>query len=67
MAVIENKKVEVKCTHISTLKVGDTVLHDDKLMTIGKGDIKRSEFMGLTLFGDSYALGHILVSKVYFL
>lgn len=67
MAVIENKKVEIKCTHISTLKTGDTVLHDDKLMTIGKGDIKRSEFMGLTLFGDSYAMGHILVSKVYFL
>jgi hypothetical protein len=48
---------------ISSLSVGDVVLHNSKEMTVSNGDIKRCSFMGLTLFGDSYSLGRKKVLK----
>jgi len=43
--------------HKSTIRPGDTVLHNEKLMTVCVNDIKKCEFMGLTIFGDSYMSG----------
>jgi len=43
--------------HKSTIRPGDAVLHNEKLMTVCVNDIKRCEFMGLTIFGDSYMSG----------
>jgi hypothetical protein len=53
--------------HISNVKVGDTVIHNDVEMTVCRNNIKRDEFMGTTLFGDSYRLGTIPVKKVDFI
>lgn len=53
--------------HISTIRPGDTVLHNGVLETVSRRDIKRDDFMGITLFGDSYHLGYkpVLRAKIY--
>lgn len=51
--------------HVSNIRVGDTVLHNGRLMTVGRNDVKRG-FMGHTIFGDSYRLGTLPVTKVEF-
>ena len=56
---------QIKC-HINDIKAGDTVIHDNKLMTVSKNNIKKCEFMGKTLFGDNYQSGNKLVIKVEF-
>lgn len=56
-------KYEIKPTHISEIKQGDTVMIDGEMRTVGRDNIK-SGFMGLTLFGDSYRLGSQPVQKV---
>lgn len=53
----------IKNVHISTIRAGDTVIHQDKLMTVCNKDLK-SGFMGITLFGDAYVSGRKLVQKV---
>lgn len=55
----------IKQVHISTIVNGDTIICRDGLIrTVGRNNIKRDSFMGLTLFGDSYNLGTILVDKI---
>jgi hypothetical protein len=50
--------------HIDEIRSGDTVVHEGKVMTVGKKDISKGGFMGTTLFGDSYMCGYRLVTKV---
>lgn len=50
--------------HISQIKSGDTILHNEEIKTVCNRIIKRCDFMGITLFGDSYNLGYKLVTKV---
>lgn len=58
------KIVEV---HISTISIGDSIICNDGFeRTISKGNIKRDAFMGITILGDSYKLGHIPVKKVLY-
>ena len=52
--------------HISTIKAGDIVKHDDKEMTVSSNDIKHCSFMGVSLFGDSYHLGYKPVTKIVY-
>jgi hypothetical protein len=60
----QRKIVEV---HISTIKIGDTILcNDGAERTVGKGNIKKSDFMSRTIFGDSYILGRMPVKKVIY-
>ncbi len=52
--------------HIDDVKVGDTILSSDgHERTLSAENIKRDRFMGTTIFGDSYSLGHkpVLVRK----
>ena len=49
---------------ISLINKGDIVLHDGKLISVNKEDIKSCKFMGITLFGDSYSLGYKKVARV---
>ncbi len=57
-------KYKIVDVHISTIKSGDTILHtDDKITTICNNNIKRG-FCGITLFGDSYRSGSVLVKKI---
>lgn len=54
----------LKNEHISNIKCGDLVEHAGKIVTVGNNHIKYCDFMGYTLFGDSYALGNRPVKKV---
>lgn len=53
-------------THISDIKVGDTVLHNGKEMTVGKKNITRDAFTGTAIFGDSYNSGKKFVTKLVY-
>jgi hypothetical protein len=50
--------------HISRIMAGDTIFHDGKDRTVSKKDIKRDDFMGISIFGDCYRLGTALVSRI---
>lgn len=52
--------------NINSVCSGDTVLHDDRICTVSNNDLRHSDFMGLTLFGDSYKLGTLPVLKIVF-
>lgn len=60
------KSYNIKKVHISEIKEGDTIKHNNKIVTVNKEYIKRDSFMGISLFGDSYKLGYQLVEKVIF-
>ena len=65
---------------IKDITVGDTVIHQGHMRTVGKndikrdplfgvllfGDIKKDPLFGVLLFGDSYNLARILIEKVTF-
>lgn len=50
--------------HISRIKGGDAILHNGEVKTVSNCDIKRDSFMGITIFGDSYSLGHKKVKRL---
>jgi len=52
--------------HISQIRVGDTIMHNGVMTTISSNNIKRSEFMGISLFGDTYNLGYKLITRINF-
>lgn len=57
-------KFKIVEVHISTIKSGDTILHtDNKITTVCNNNIKKG-FCGITLFGDSYRIGTLLVKKI---
>jgi len=60
-------KYEIINLHISRIAIGDTVMHNGKMFTVGKDDIKSGGFCGITLFGDSYNMGTKPVKKILFL
>jgi hypothetical protein len=60
------KNTIITLTHINDIFPGDTVEHQDVIMTVCASDIKNSSFMGTTLFGDSYSIGNRPVKKVRF-
>jgi len=49
--------------HISRIRSGDTILHNNKSMTVCKNNLKRG-FCGLTVFGDSYKMGTVPVLRI---
>lgn len=52
--------------HISTISVGDTIIHHGEMKTVSPAFLKKDGFMGTTLFGDSYRLGRQKVTKATF-
>ena len=38
---------------VSDLRLGDTIIYNDSLRTIGKGDVLFGGFMGTRIFGDA--------------
>lgn len=50
--------------HISKVSPGDIVEHKGQIKTVSPGDLKYNDFMGHTLFGDSYAIGHKKVIRI---
>ena len=57
-----NYIIELK--HISTIKPGDTIKHENTICTVSSSNIKNNSFLGTTIFGDSYKLGNKLVEKI---
>ena len=54
----------IEIVHISDVRVGDTVLHQDQEMTVCQNNLRKDGFMGHLLFGDSYRLGTQLVKRL---
>jgi hypothetical protein len=52
--------------HISTIESGNTILHNGEIKTVSKINIKKSDFMKTSIFGDSYNLGYKKVKKIIF-
>lgn len=50
--------------HISTIRQGDTIVHNGEVKTVAGNNIQCYSFMGVTLFGDSYKMGYQKVIKV---
>ena len=44
----------LKITHITQIKQGDTIIHNGRLTTVCKNDIKKDNFTGVSIFGASY-------------
>lgn len=58
------RPVDVQKVHISFIRQADTVFHDGRVRTVCGTDLKRDDFMGRTLFGDSYVLGRKPVMRI---
>lgn len=50
--------------HKSFIESGDTILHNGQATTVSKKDITRTEFFGISLFGDSYMCGYQTVKRL---
>lgn len=63
-----SKNYTVREVHKDDIRVGDIIIHEGKHRTVSAGDIKGNsgDFMGTTLFGDSYSLGHKKVQRVMY-
>lgn len=59
-------KFKIVPTHISQIRVGDTIKcrGDGLIRTVCRNNIKHDNFMGISLFGDSYHFGYLKVDKV---
>ena len=64
--IVNENNLRIENVHISTLAVGDTVIHNNKILTIGNNNINHCLFMGTSIFGDSYKIGLVPVQKVIF-
>ena len=53
-----SNNMKTKTVHIEDLRVGDTILHENKLKTLSRASFSYDEFMGRRVDGDSYRLGH---------
>lgn len=60
----QDLRCELVSVHISEIVPGDTIFHEGDLKTVTRTNISYCDFMGKTLFGDSYMLGRKLVQKV---
>lgn len=56
--------MKTKMIHKTEVKVGDTVIHNGELKTVGIETFGEDEFMGLLLWGDSYRCGYKMVELV---
>lgn len=54
----------IEHVQISAIQPGDTVMHYGNMKTVCRNNIGKDAFMGVTLFGDCYKMGHKLVQKV---
>jgi len=54
---------ETDLVDIADISPGDTVTYDGRVVTVGKKDIRRDEFMGISLFGDNHRSGTVKVER----
>ena len=65
---IENNvyKYRIEEVDATTIQAHDTIMHNDKMYTVCKKDIKNNSFMGKTIFGAQYNSGIRKIIKVIF-
>ena len=58
------RPIKVEKIHVSRVRAGDTVFHEDKVRTVCIKDVGYDSFMGHKLFGDSHVLGRKPVHRL---
>ena len=59
--------MKTKKVHISQISAGDVIICGDGVeRTVCKKDIKKDNFMGISIFGDCFKSGRELVTKVLY-
>ena len=58
------RDVEIEHVHIDEIEIGDTVFHEGQVKTISSYNLKKDKFMGPTIDGDSYNIGHKQVIRL---
>lgn len=57
--------METESVHISQIRTGDTIiLRNGNITTVNSQYIKYDNFIGITLYGDSFNSGTILIKRV---
>lgn len=59
--------IRFEMTHISEIRQGDTIEHHGSLITVDGNHIRKCQFMGLSIYGDTYSLGNKLVKRAVIL
>lgn len=49
--------MKTKTIHISQVRVGDVILHENTIKTLSAQYLKKNGFMNTSIWGDSYELG----------
>jgi hypothetical protein len=60
------KKEVTRLVHKEEVKPGDAIRLNGKVRTVCRSDFTRSDFMRLSIFGDSFRLGYQKVELVEF-
>ena len=58
------RDTKVEKVHVSLVRAGDTVFHDDKVRTVSGPNISYDSFMGHKLFGDNHVCGRKPVHRL---
>ncbi len=61
----ESSHMRLEEVHKSSIKAGDMIIHNGRLVTVCRCDIRLNALMGRTIFGDSYHLGYKPVIKAH--
>ena len=56
----------LELVHIDDITVGDTIIRPGGHMTVCACNIAGNSFIGRTLFGDSYKIGTVPVTRVIY-
>lgn len=60
--------IKLEKVNISSIEIGDTIIRrDQNKRTVGRSDIKRHPFTGVSIFGDTYRDRNYLVDRVLLL
>ena len=51
------RDTKVEKVHVSLVRAGETVFHDEKVRTVSGPNLSYDSFMGHKLFGDNYVCG----------
>ena len=56
--------MKTEAVHVRDIRPGDAIVHGGEVRTVSVNNIKRCPLMGVSIFGDSYHLGHRPVTRV---
>ncbi len=56
--------MKTELVHISQIKHGDVIKFQNQFRTVNKKDIDYSNFMGISIWGDTFKLGRVLIERM---